>query len=281
MTEEIPLVGGMDPRWAPVRVGDTVRRQAGSSRESVRDLLLHLEAVGFDGAPRHLGTDERGREVLSYIEGDVPLPPYPAWAMTDAALADLGALVRRLHEATASFVPPAGAAWATDWADPTGTTADGFGPDMTICHNDLFPENVVFRDGRVVALIDFAMAAPGRPLWDLAIAAELWGPLGDPARRDQHPADLDGIRRLGVLARGYRLETERATELVDAIIEERAQSVANIRAEIAAGNVSWTDNWAAAGGDERSAADDAWIAANRAALVRAAARAELSSGGRR
>ena len=276
MTDEIPLVGGMDPRWPPVRVGDTVRRPAGSSSDSVRDLLLHLEAVGFDGAPRHLGTDEQGREVLSYIEGDVPLPPYPAWAMTDVALTDLGALVRRFHEAAATFLPPIGAEWATDWADPTATATGGPGSDsgpasgMTICHNDLYPENIVFRDGRVVALIDFAMAGPGRALWDLAIAAELWGPLGDPARRDQHPPDLDGIHRLGVLARGYRLEPDRAAELVDVIVEGRAHSIANIRAEIADGNSSWVGHWAAAGGDERAAADDAWIAANRAALVRAA-----------
>jgi aminoglycoside phosphotransferase (APT) family kinase protein len=142
--------------------------------------------------------------------------------------------------------------------------------DRVICHNDLFPENVVFRDGRVVALIDFAMAAPGRPLWDVAIVAETWGPLGDPARRDQHPGDLDGIRRLGVLARGYGLEADRAEELVDILVEERAHSLANIRAEIAIGNESWIGNWAAAGGDERAAADDAWIAAHRGALIRAA-----------
>jgi hypothetical protein len=66
----------MDARNGPVRVGDTVRRAAGSSAPAVRELLLHLEAVGFDGAPRHLGTDQLGREVLSWIEGDVPLPPY-------------------------------------------------------------------------------------------------------------------------------------------------------------------------------------------------------------
>lgn len=267
MTDEQVLVGSMDPRLAPVRVGDTVRRMAGSSGGVVRDLLLHLEAVGFDGAPRHLGADDQGREVLSFIEGDVPLPPYPDWAMTDQALEDLGALVRRLHEATASFVPAPGADWANDWADPT---VDASTTGVVICHNDLFPENVVFRYGRVVALIDFAMAAPGRPLWDVAIAAEMWCPLGDPARRDQHPADLDGIRRLGVLARGYGLEPERAEELVDVVIEERAHSTANVRTEIAAGNESWIRNWAAAGGDERAAADDAWIAANRAALIRAA-----------
>lgn len=261
MTHEQPLVGSMDPRYAPVRIGDTVRRTAGSSRGSVRDLLLHLESVGFDDAPRHLGTDDQGREVLTWIEGDVPLPPYPAWAMTDRALADLGALVRRLHEATATFGGST-ADWSTQWADPGGGSV--------ICHNDLYPENVVFRDGRAVALIDFAMAAPGRPLWDVAIAAEVWSPLGDPDRRDQHPANLDGIARLGVLARAYGLEPERAEELVDVLIHERAQSTANIRAEIAAGNESWIRDWADAGGDDRAAADDAWIARHRAALIRSA-----------
>ena len=259
MTDERPLVGGMDSRYAPVRVGDTVRRAAGSSRVAVRDLLLHLESVGFDGAPRHLGTDDQGREILSWIDGDVPLPPYPAWAMTDQALADLGALVRRLHEATASFRGTS-ADWSMDWADPGGGSV--------ICHNDLFPENVVFRDGRVVALIDFAMAAPGRPLWDLAIAAEIWGPLGDPARRDRHPMNLDGIARFGIIARAYGLEPERAEDLIDVLIQERAHSTANIRAEIADGNESSIRDWADWGGDERAAADDAWIARHRTALIR-------------
>ena len=294
---EIALAGSMDPRTAPVRVGDTVRRPPGSSGEAVVALLRHLEAVGFDGAPRHLGTDELGREVLTYIEGDVPLPPYPGWALTDQALADLGALVRRFHEAAASFQPPAGAMWATDWADPTWTSSgadptggpsrtgagltDGAGhgaigaaarpAGWTITHNDLFPENVVFRDGRVVALIDFAMAAPGRPLWDVAIAAEMWAPLGDPAWPDQHPPDLDGVARIGILARAYGLAADRAEELLDILVEERAHSLANIRAEIAAGNESWIGNWAAAGGDERAAADDRWIARHRSALVRAIA----------
>src|SRR5215203_5566294 len=83
MTIERPLVGGMDARYAPVRVGDTVRRAAGTGSGFVRDLLVHLEAVGFDGAPRYVGIDEQGREILSWVDGDVPLPPYPAWAMKD------------------------------------------------------------------------------------------------------------------------------------------------------------------------------------------------------
>lgn len=261
MTHEQPLAGGMDPRYAPVRIGDTVHRPAGSSRAAVRDLLLHLESVGFDGAPRHLGTDDLGREVLAWIDGDVPLPPYPRWAMTDRALADLGQLIHRFHEATETFRSTADD-WSTSWADPAGGSV--------VCHNDLYPENVVFRDGRVVALIDFAMAAPGRPLWDLAIAAEIWCPLGDPVRRDPHGIDLDGIARLGVLARAYGLKPDSAEELVDVVMQERARSTANIRAEIASGNESWIHDWAEAGGDVRAAADDAWIARHRAALIRSA-----------
>ena len=52
------------------------------------------------------------------------------------------------------------------------------------------------------------------------------------------------------------------------VIEERARSTANIQAEIASGDTSWIGNWAEAGGDERAAADDAWIARHRAALIR-------------
>jgi hypothetical protein len=268
-TEEIVLVGSMDPRWAPVRVGDTVRRASDSDGGAVRELLEHLERAGFDGAPRHLGTDEKGREVLSWVDGDVPLPPYPDWAMTDRALADLGALLRRYHDATVGFEPSPALAgdWARDWADPT---AGAGSPDRVICHDDLFPENVVFRAGGVVALIDFAMAAPGRRFWDVAIAAEIWAPLGDPARRDQHPPELDGIARFGILARSYGVVPGRAAELVDMVSEQRAQMIGNIHAEIAAGNESWIGNWAAAGGDERAAAGDAWIAAHRDALIRAA-----------
>jgi hypothetical protein len=258
--EEV-LVGGMDPRWAPVRVGDTVRRVPGSSGRAVRALLGHLEHVGFEAAPRFLGMDDQGREILSWVEGDVPLPPYPGWARSEQALRDLGGLVRRFHDATSSFRLPDEVEpdWATDWADPTG--------GATICHNDLFPENIVFRDGRVVALIDFAMAAPGRPLWDLAIAAELWAPLGDPAWRDPLAAERDAVRRFGTLARAYGLSPERAEELLGVVAEERIHSIENIRAEIAGGNPSWTANWAGMGGDERAAADDRWIEANRAALV--------------
>lgn len=170
--EETVLRGGVSNDGLVVRVGDTVRRPRGPGTAAVHALLRHLEDVGFDGAPRVLGEDEQGREVLEYLPGEVPFAPHPPWARTDEALASVGALLRRYHEAVRGF-DPAGHDWAC--AVPAafaGTVA---------CHNDVNLDNVVFRDGVAVALIDFDLASPADPVWDLGLAARLWVPLRDPA----------------------------------------------------------------------------------------------------
>lgn len=257
--EEQPLAGGVNPLAGVVRVGDTVRRPAGGSTHAVRSLLLHLEDVGFEGAPRFLGVDEKGRDVLTFVAGEVPLPPYPAWALTDSALEGLGRLVRRFHEATATFDAASVTGWSEEWADPCG--------GRVICHNDLFPENVVFRDGHVAGLIDFAEAAPGRPFWDVAIAAQEWAPLHAPGARLNHPDHLDGVRRTALLARAYGIEPDQAEELVDVVAQERVQQLVHVRAEAAAGEEPWATLWRETDGEHRAAADDRWLLEQRQALV--------------
>ena len=257
MTEQV-LVGGMDPGRGVVRIGDTVRRPG--MRDGVRELLLHLERVGFSGAPRYLGTDEKGRHVVSWVDGDVPVPPYPEWSMTESALVSFGRLIRDFHDAVGSFSPVV-ADWSTEWADPGG------GP--VVCHNDLFPENVVFRGGAVVALIDFDMAGPGRPLWDLAIAAQEWAPLHAPGARPSTDDGLDAARRVGLLAGAYGLTADRAEELIDIVVEEKMHSTANVLRQAAAGDQVWAAHVEKTGVKERVAADLAWFAAQRPALVAA------------
>jgi len=66
---EVPRCGAVRFSTA-VRVGDTVRRQPG--REFVRELLGFLERSGWGGAPRFLGVDEQGREILTFVDGYVP-----------------------------------------------------------------------------------------------------------------------------------------------------------------------------------------------------------------
>src|SRR3954454_9334545 len=89
---EILLIGGTANRGLVVRVGDTVRRPQRPTSPATHALLRHLAAVGFAGAPRFLGVDEQGREVLSYIPGTAVTPPYPSWSLTDAALTSVAHL---------------------------------------------------------------------------------------------------------------------------------------------------------------------------------------------
>jgi Ser/Thr protein kinase RdoA (MazF antagonist) len=263
MTTEQPLVGGMYDDGRVVRIGETVRRPIRASSAAAQALLLHLEAAGFEGSPRFLGIDDQGREILTFVDGDVALPPYPAWSMTDEAIRGLGALLRRFHEASASFDAGRVGGWSTTWSDPRG------GP--LVCHNDLFPENVVFRGGVPVALIDFGEAAPGRPAWDVAIAAEVWAPLTAPGGRLGHQRGLDAVRRVGLLAGAYGVDAANSVELVDVMLEQRAHSQANLRAEVAGGDEVMTEYWRLHGGDTQAAADDEWLASQRAALIRAIA----------
>ena len=104
---EVALGGGRTTAGV-VRRGDAVHRPARPWTASVHAVLRHLEAVGFDGAPRVLGFDERGREVLSYLPGETvgERSPWPGWVSADETLVQVGQWLRRLHDTMTDFVPP-------------------------------------------------------------------------------------------------------------------------------------------------------------------------------
>jgi hypothetical protein len=172
-------------------------------------LLSHLQDKGFAGAPRPIGFERDGRERLSFIPGDVARRPWPAWWLTDRALASAAALLRRYHDAAEGFVAGPDATWSDELADPRGGTI--------VCHNDVCPENVVFRDGAAIGLIDFDFAAPGRAVYDLAQLAKMCVPLcaSADAERTGGPS-IDLLGRLRIVADAYRLPADRAA-FVEAI----------------------------------------------------------------
>lgn len=213
MTVEIPLEGG---RITPgvVRVGDTVRRPQNPKSPFVHELLLHLEGVGFDAAPRFLGIDERGREMLSYREGWVP-DNIKHW-FSDETLAAAARLLREYHDATAGWK----------------------GADV-VCHNDISPVNFVFEGDVPVALIDFDMAAAGERMRDLAYGLFLWLALEDGGR----PLEEQG-RRTHVFFDAYASEVP--SDLVDWIVAMQRETAlrARPRSEATrwwAGNADWLE----------------------------------------
>ena len=151
-----------------VRIGNTVRRPLRPFSLTVQAYLAHLRDAGFTGAPLPLGVDEQGREVLSYVPGDVPRNPLPPETAGDDVLVALARLIRTLHEASAGWVPPPDAVWGGTPANEGQVTERA----ELVSHRDYYPGNVVFRDGLPVALIDFDLAHPTTRLYDIANA--LW-----------------------------------------------------------------------------------------------------------
>ena len=159
-----------------VLVNGTVRRPTGPWTPAVHALLRHLERQNFEGSPRVLGIDERGREILTFIPGLSigEVQPWPAWVHSEDALLQVGGWLRRYHDCVRDFVPPAAARWrigSHDWR-----------PGDVIGHNDAAPYNAVWRvepdmHTRLVGFIDWDFASPCAPVWDLAFTAFSWVPL--------------------------------------------------------------------------------------------------------
>jgi hypothetical protein len=213
--EEIPLAGG-DVTEGVVRVGDTVRRPVGPHSPLVHALLRHLESVGFEGAPRYLGIDGAGREVLSYVDGEVAGRPRPPWIADEARLASVGRLVRAYDDAAASFTPPLNALPVVAPLEPAGIPPAPAYPPELIGHVDITPENVVFRNGTAYALIDFDLAKPATRADEMFNAMLWWAPLFDPRDVDPLLRHVDVPRRARILADAYGLsgtDRERVTEV--------------------------------------------------------------------
>jgi hypothetical protein len=275
MTEpEIDLVpprslGDGKPPRVRVRVGDTVRRTSDAWSPAVLDLLQHVEREGFAGAPPALGFDGQGREVLTFIEGevgrggefvpddggrfDVRLPDF-VWR--DEVLVHLGALLRAYHDAAATF-PWTGREWCYEPREPV----------ETICHNEVFPWNTVFRSGVPVAFIDWDTAAPGPRAWDLGWTAWRWVPFfrDEKCRAIGLPTGVeDKARRFRLLLDAYGIE--RDLSIVHAGIE-RSRQMLEHQSQAAARGSEWEVELARRGVFEEAELEIVWVEAHATALV--------------
>jgi Phosphotransferase enzyme family len=209
-----PLLGSNGQPTATIRHGNTILRPAGPWTPTVHSLLRHLEQVAFPGSPRVVGDgyDDQGREILTYIEGQIAHPrPY-----TDEGIFQVGQLLRALHDATASFQPPPGAVWR-----PWRLRSDA--PDVVISHGDVGPWHVIQRQDRPVGFIDWSLAGPTDRLEELA-ASGWWNAqlgFGDDLDQDNGPPEAVARRgrQLRLFLDGYGLPTAERRGLVTRMIE--------------------------------------------------------------
>jgi hypothetical protein len=154
-----------------VRVGDTVRRRPGDRADFVHRLLDHFARHDWPGAPRFLGLDGQGREILTFVDGHVPWDS-PSDVCSADGLARVARLVRQCHDLTAG-TPQAGG-------------------HEVVCHNDLSPKNTVYADrgSRPIAFVDWDIAAPGSRIHDVAHVCWQYVDLGPAVVDARHAADL-------------------------------------------------------------------------------------------
>ena len=251
MSEETPLSDGWPSVAGAVLIEGRVHRSTGPWTAAGHALLRHLEAVQFDGAPRVVGFDEQGREVLTWVEGEAPGVPWPTWMQTDEVLASLGRLLRRYHDAVVSFSPPPGAEWRSWLGSPGGPI---------IRHGDLWPSNVVFRSGRPVAFIDWEFAQPGTVLDEVASAAKHWAPLCSDARAEEQGWTLpvDRITRLRVLCEAYSLDTAGRALVIPTVIRNAQFGYQSHKTWGEAGVPGFAEMWQAGSGTT-ILGDRAWL----------------------
>lgn len=189
MIDEFLLTGGRSAVEV-VRIGETIHRSIGSNPEFSHKLLALLEQKNFKGAPKYIGLDDKGREILTYIDGVVPKGEHK-WTMEQ--MIKVVKMMREFHDASA------------------GNELSG--NSEVVCHNDLAPWNVVLKNDSPVALIDFDEVSPGNRVDDLAYFLWTFLDLGNDT-----PVDTQ-IGRIKILCDQYGYSD--GSKLVEAILDQQ------------------------------------------------------------
>lgn len=184
-SEEEALPGGSV--GGATRVGRTVRRPTGPWTPAVHELLGYLRDQQLRGIPDVLGVDDQGRESLSYLEGRGVQPD--SEIVLDNVLEEAVSWLREYHDLVEGFRPEG----SRTWRQAERELAD----DEIICHNDPGVYNWIIQSGHFVAMIDWDLAGPGKPIDDLAFLA--WTAL--PLYRETPAAEV--ACRLDVLVDAY------------------------------------------------------------------------------
>jgi hypothetical protein len=260
---EVPLQGGVANAGAVVRIGEHVLRPSNPHTPAVHRFLRALRTTGFTGASEPVGVDGDDRERLGFIEGDVAVPPYPAWVQTDEALVSITELLAAFHRASARVgVQADDGPWSDEMADPQGGSV--------VCHNDVCLENVVFRDGRAIALLDFDFCAPGRPVYDLAAFARMCVPIDDDVNAERLGWRApDRPRRLRLVADASGLDARGRVELLVVLDDAMERAGEFVRRRVALGDPNFVAMWQQMGGQERFDRRRRWWLAERPAFAEA------------
>lgn len=210
------------------RMEDCVVRPANPWTEHVHAFLNYLLENGFDCIPHPQGIAEDGREVVSFVEGEVHNDSLPEEILTDEVLTDVAKMLRRYHDVGAAYLP--NLTGDEPWMLPARTPAE------VMCHGDFAPYNVTFVGGKLHGIIDFDTLHPGPRLWDIAYAVYRWAPFVSPQNPDYKDELPRQIERLKLFADAYGMSAGMRAALPKMMIERVGALVQYMEDEAAQGN---------------------------------------------
>jgi hypothetical protein len=141
--QEIPFSSGESNRNV-VKVGDTVRKEPAENCEFVRKVMTELTNNNFNYSPKYLGVDDKGREIMTYVEGE---QMNHTEISLDLMKQTFGAL-RQFHDIFSK--------------------SELKGAEETLIHTDFAPWNLIVKDNKLVGVLDFDDVKPGRRISDVA-----------------------------------------------------------------------------------------------------------------
>lgn len=174
---ETPLTGGRITKGV-VKIDNSVHRPCCKNSAFVHAVLRWLEKKNISTAPKFLGIDGQGREIISFLDG---YSPDNLGDFNNAHLYEAGKIIRCLHDALSDF--------------------PGCSLFQTVCHNDLSPCNFMFTNEIPYAVFDWDSAQIGNPSDDLAYAVWMWCDIGN---EDNSP--LETGKKAKIILDAYGLD---------------------------------------------------------------------------
>ena len=218
-----------------INKGEYVYRPSGNWTKDVHKFLAYLHNKGFDATPKPLGFDKTGREIVSFIKGEVSNYPLTKNASSIGVLTSAAILLRKYHDISMGFLEDNNVEekpWQLSCRYPI----------EVICHGDYAPYNVVLNGKQAVGIIDFDTAHPGPRTWDIAYALYRWAPLTNPNNHDGFGHLKSQVARAALFCDSYGLPIEKRINMA-ALIIERLQSLVNfIYKEAEEGNETMKTN---------------------------------------
>ncbi len=236
---------------------ERVIRPAGPHSRTVHSFLRHLRQKGLDCVPEPLSLTEEV-EVLGYIEGE---SGGDGWKNQhdERGLRSAAQLLRRIHDASADWVPPEDAVFG---APPTAADGDVF------VHGDPGPWNFVWRNGEAIALIDWDFLHRAPRIDDVAYALLWFAPMrADGSALEWHhfPQVPDRRARIDAFLDAYGMLAD--FDVADAVIRRRRATIEHVRF-LAEQGVEPQKTWVAEGSLEEEAGEITWIDENRSLFKR-------------